>query len=50
MDLTLPGSWVFKGNPVDSYQEGKSGKREWTGESTANGHDHQIFDLSKEKK
>lgn len=32
------------------YQKGKSGKKEWTGESTANGYDHQIFDLSEERK
>lgn len=25
-------------------------KKEWIGESTANGYDHQIFDISKEKK
>ncbi|MEU1899070.1 hypothetical protein ABZ512_11870 [Nocardiopsis dassonvillei] len=37
---------VFKGDPVDSYQLNEKGEREWTGESTANGYDHRIFDLS----
>jgi hypothetical protein len=37
---------VFKGDPVDSYQQNEKGEREWTGESTANGYDHRIFDLS----
>ncbi len=37
---------VFKGNPVDNYKKHEDGSREWTGESTANGYDHRIFDLS----
>jgi hypothetical protein len=37
---------VFKGDPVDTYQQNEKGEREWTGESTANGYDHRIFDLS----
>lgn len=37
---------VFKGNPVDTYTKDANGDRQWTGDSTANGYDHRIFDLS----
>ncbi|WP_435109503.1 hypothetical protein [Nocardiopsis synnemataformans] len=40
---------VFKGNPVDIYTRDVNGDRQWTGESTANGYDHRIFDLSEKK-
>ncbi|MEE2036199.1 hypothetical protein Q8791_03055 [Nocardiopsis sp. CT-R113] len=47
----------FKGDPVDVYRRNDNGtyvkdadgKREWTGNSHANGYDHQIFDISKKE-
>ncbi|NYH53299.1 hypothetical protein HNR06_002888 [Nocardiopsis arvandica] len=40
---------VFKGNPVDTYMKDANGDRQWTGDPTANGYDHRIFDLSEKK-
>ncbi|XKK42154.1 hypothetical protein HFP72_20135 [Nocardiopsis sp. ARC36] len=45
---------VFKGDPVDVYSQGPDGRpvtgadgrKVWTGDSHANGYDHQIFDIS----